>query len=436
MSKQQSTISNPLLVELRGILNLLKKASQPIRDGSYHLTPLCEILEGVFKDGLKQPNSWFGFNPQDYWSWIEPLQDYYFNTKQNPILRKMVNEIAESTVLHSLQGKGRCFLRKALVQKLISVPVEHLGGNRRLTTYWYSDDAIIAKPELRETLMALLFELTELDFELDEEKCSFLNETWTIPVFQHCKLAPIRVLDVKVGQVNHRAIVVEVEKGCLAEQAGAEVGDILDEVCGETVYDMSQTRLKTIVGQKSVNSTDLTLVKRYLPDGAAFYPLVSRIEMLNDPAQSSMLTSLPMYRPSPYILVNDSSISFVAFHLTKTDTSSRSDPDFQRSQLSEDQIDSFISMSLVSANDDCTHRNEEVVISVCPSDVTIMEKKSQQVIAKYPCSAVGCGRGRVHTTCFVLMANRDGKTVHVFEVVSFELADLVCKRVAAQMAPR
>ena len=28
-----------------------------------------------------EPNSWFGINRQDYWSWIEPLQDYYFNEK-------------------------------------------------------------------------------------------------------------------------------------------------------------------------------------------------------------------------------------------------------------------------------------------------------------------------------------------------------------------
>ena len=28
-----------------------------------------------------EPNSWFGLNRQDYWSWIEPLQDYYFNEK-------------------------------------------------------------------------------------------------------------------------------------------------------------------------------------------------------------------------------------------------------------------------------------------------------------------------------------------------------------------
>ena len=30
---------------------------------------------------LPDPNSWFGLNKQDYWAWIEPLQDYYFNEK-------------------------------------------------------------------------------------------------------------------------------------------------------------------------------------------------------------------------------------------------------------------------------------------------------------------------------------------------------------------
>ena len=43
-----------------------------------------------------EPNSWFGLNKLDYWSWIEPLQDYYFNEKQNPLLRQVVAAIAAS----------------------------------------------------------------------------------------------------------------------------------------------------------------------------------------------------------------------------------------------------------------------------------------------------------------------------------------------------
>ena len=45
---------------------------------------------------VPEPNSWFGLNKQDYWSWIEPLQDYYFNEKQNPLLRQVVGAIAAS----------------------------------------------------------------------------------------------------------------------------------------------------------------------------------------------------------------------------------------------------------------------------------------------------------------------------------------------------
>ena len=35
--------------------------------------------------------------------------------------------------LHSVEGRGRCFIRVALCQKLISVPIEHLVRNAKLT---------------------------------------------------------------------------------------------------------------------------------------------------------------------------------------------------------------------------------------------------------------------------------------------------------------
>lgn len=141
--------SHPLLDELRGVLRRLKCTPQPIRDGHDHLVPFCESLEAVFRSGLKHPNSWFGLNKQDYWAWIEPLQDYYFNEKQNPLLRDVVTAVASSTKLRTLQAKGRCFLRIALCQKLLSVPIEHLAKNERLTNYWYHSGSIISSPALR-----------------------------------------------------------------------------------------------------------------------------------------------------------------------------------------------------------------------------------------------------------------------------------------------
>ncbi len=46
--------------------------------------------------------------------------------------------------------------------------------------------------------MRLLFEVTEVDFELSVDQSSFLDETWIIPVFKTVQLPPIRTLDVKV----------------------------------------------------------------------------------------------------------------------------------------------------------------------------------------------------------------------------------------------
>lgn len=59
---------------------------------------------------------------------------------------------------------------------------------------------MLSSPSLPpELLMGLLFEVTELDFELEVDNSSFLDETWIIPVFLPRKLPPIKTLDMKVG---------------------------------------------------------------------------------------------------------------------------------------------------------------------------------------------------------------------------------------------
>ena len=143
---------------------------------------------------MVEPTSWFGLNKQDYWSWIKTLPDYYFldklveldnltvdkvlmcpspfSCRQNPLLRQVVQSIASSNKVKSMHsealheliflpfstghaqcrsvvGKGRCFIRVSLCQKLITVPIEHLVKNERHTNYWYSAESIIGDQALR-----------------------------------------------------------------------------------------------------------------------------------------------------------------------------------------------------------------------------------------------------------------------------------------------
>ena len=48
------------------------------------------------------------------------------------------------------------------------------------------------------SLMKLLFEVTELDFELSIDQSSFLDESWIVPIFKKIELPPLQTLDIKV----------------------------------------------------------------------------------------------------------------------------------------------------------------------------------------------------------------------------------------------
>ncbi len=46
-----------------------------------------------------------------------------------------------------------------------------------------------------ETLMAVLFEVTNIDFQLTVTNSSFLDETWVLPVVLPISIAPVKTLN-------------------------------------------------------------------------------------------------------------------------------------------------------------------------------------------------------------------------------------------------
>ncbi len=44
-------------------------------------------------------------------------------------------------------------------------------------------------------LMAVLFEVTNVDFQLTLSNSSFLDETWVLPVVQSISIAPVKTLN-------------------------------------------------------------------------------------------------------------------------------------------------------------------------------------------------------------------------------------------------
>lgn len=156
-------------------------------------------------------------------------------------------------------GRGRNFIRVALCQKLITVPIEHLVKNERHTQYWYSTNSIIGDHILRGN-DGLLCETVSIFIALlpgpQQNSCTYSSEwqNWTLTL-----IWTIAVFLMKVGSfpftkrslylqlsnwtsnyrktsnsfcltfilsnshscqryVEHHALIVEVEPGSLAEK--------------------------------------------------------------------------------------------------------------------------------------------------------------------------------------------------------------------------
>ncbi|XP_070579872.1 uncharacterized protein [Ptychodera flava] len=275
-------LRDPLLTELKGILLNLKDEQQAIRDGNPKVKQLCENLENILRKGLKQPGSLFGLNKRDFWCWVEALPNYTWNDKINPLFSLAIETCKNSPKLKTHQGRGRCFLRIALVKKIVSVPIEQLLKNPKLTEYWYDPaTSIIGNELLKESLMSMLFLITNINFELNLKNASFLDESWQIPVYKHYELVPCKDLGVIVRHVKGRVMVADVKPGSVAgEDEKIEPGDVLDELFGDSLYDCSRGKISQLLYQHEGWPIYVSVIKCHLKNGKIFSPLYVRLGIL------------------------------------------------------------------------------------------------------------------------------------------------------------
>ncbi|KFV11160.1 hypothetical protein N340_07575, partial [Tauraco erythrolophus] len=61
-----------------------------------------------------------------------------------------------------------------------------------------------------EPFLSLLLVLTEMDFSLNLQNCSFLDESWLLPVCITYETVPCRVLGMALRYVDGRVFITEV----------------------------------------------------------------------------------------------------------------------------------------------------------------------------------------------------------------------------------
>ncbi|XP_065177752.1 uncharacterized protein LOC135808482 [Sycon ciliatum] len=381
-----------LLEELRAGYLRLKDSPTPIRDGQPHLVPFCETLENILRVGLKQPGSILRVTRRDYWDWIEVLPTTSgCNVKKNPLLTEAVDSVRKSPVLKTPQGRGRCFLRMALVQKLVPIPVEHLRKNPKLLSYWYSKDSIIHHEELASQLVHILFEVTEIDFELTE-RASFLDETWIIPEYVSVELEPCERLGLKLVHMRNRVLVDGLVKGSIVEKCGIESGDIVDELNDVRLFGVKVGQAQNLVSRHRGMIT-MVIVKSRMKDGTPFAPCqlrqaqveMQRLQRAKDGTSKSGSNSSDSPSSPKDVL------DVLRFDVVMLGVAAIDNP------VEDGSIDDAIHDVL-----EGTGKPEAVVLSLERAHLLLYKNDNNSTpLHSFPLSEVAaCARGVVHRTCF------------------------------------
>uniref|UniRef100_T1IN51 RUN domain-containing protein n=1 Tax=Strigamia maritima TaxID=126957 RepID=T1IN51_STRMM len=294
------TLNEPLIKDLKGyVLRLHQDAvKMPITDTHPSVLPFCQLLESIFRKGLKGLATAVGVTRQDYWVWIQNLpknsQLSSGQRESSPPFLRSVSEKAfslfKSTIemtqkcskVRTVQGRGRYFIRVALVKNIITVPVHLLHQNKDIRHKTYdSHTSILADEILTEVLLSALQEVTELNFDLNVKNASFLDETWLLPIYQSYEFVPCYSLGIKIGYVRGRAIAVNVREGSVAaEDDKVEVGDILDEMYGESLYLCKKWKIPDLLKHRRGMPIQLDIVKGHYTSGELYPPAASVLRQL------------------------------------------------------------------------------------------------------------------------------------------------------------
>ncbi|XP_053939026.1 uncharacterized protein LOC128853954 isoform X7 [Cuculus canorus] len=283
----------PLLSALKGGVLWLRESGGPCSDTSPLLASLCQLLESILRKGLRQP-AW-GFRRRDYWHWLEqlPVEDGGRPTPFSVSIQKAGSCVKARTA----QGRGRCFLRLALQGKVLAAAVQQLVRSPQLLEFYDPVSSILGNEDLLEPFLSLLLVLAEMDFCLDLQNCSFLDESWLLPVCITYETVPCRALGMVLRYVDGRVFITKVLPESQAELDEVVLaGDVLDEINGcslRNAYNgQAGAELQKVKGQP----LSLRLLRWRWHDGEVYEPLMPYLKVLKEQEPCFQLQRSPRCR--------------------------------------------------------------------------------------------------------------------------------------------
>nr|XP_013797325.1 PREDICTED: uncharacterized protein LOC106483839 [Apteryx mantelli mantelli] len=181
------------------------------------------------------------------------------------------------------QGRGRYFLRLALNGKLLAAAVQQLAGTPRLLEFYDPVTSILGNEELMEPFLSLMLVVTEMNFSLDLQNCSFLDESWLLPVCVTYETVPCRALGMVLRYVDGRVFVTEVLPESQAEVDEVVLaGDVLDEINGCSLRNAYSGQAGAALQKLKGEPLSLRLLRWRWHDGEVFGPLLPYLKVLKE----------------------------------------------------------------------------------------------------------------------------------------------------------
>ncbi|KAI9529411.1 hypothetical protein NQZ68_011119 [Dissostichus eleginoides] len=269
---------DPLLGTLKVCVLSLQSEGGLVTDNSPHLASCCELLELLLRKGLQQPV--LSLVHRDYWHCFEQL-----NHKDACGRLSSLSLVLEQTrvcrKLLSAQGRGRFLLRLALHRRVLPQLLTHLLHTPRVLE-WYSPEVSILRNEaFLEPFMSLLLVLANMDFKLDMENCSFLDESWILPVCEKYEVVPCREVGLVLRYLSGRVFVLDLTPGGQAHVDNfIRPGDIIDEINGTSLRNSKNGQAGVVLSRLKGLPLSIGVLRWRAGDGTVFRPLVKLLRNL------------------------------------------------------------------------------------------------------------------------------------------------------------
>ncbi|XP_023278440.1 uncharacterized protein LOC111667090 [Seriola lalandi dorsalis] len=371
---------DPLLSSLRVCVLNLQSGGDTVTDSDAHLTSCCELLELVLRKGLQQPVLSLG--NRDYWQCFEqlPHQD---TCDRLSALSLAVEQTRVCRKLLSAQGRGRYLLRLALSRRILPQFITHLLHTPRVLE-WFSPASILRNEELVEPFMSLLLVLSHMDFKLDLENCSFLDESWLLPVCETYEVVPCREVGMVLRYLSGRTFVLDLLPG---SQAHVDrficPGDIIDEINGTSLKNSKCGQAGVVLSRLKGSPLIIRILRWRAHDGTVYRPLIKLLRALRVENPNLQLGPAPSpqsasehQRPSPSHCLKEGRIVYIVQFLGKTNIGM-----FGGKEVLQQAIPQVLEKNLP---------GQEVLLDMKETHLTCTDKNSKQVLIEHHYPEISC----------------------------------------------